>query len=185
MGDDGDADLDVTIEAFDPTKHDRSGFRSGIDRIDNFLKRTARKHQAADFTRIWVACRPGQPQVLGYYAVNSHALEANELPDQLAKGAPRHGSVASAYLSMVGVDRPFQGQGLGRALVVDALMRIEAASRAIGIKAVVLDVIDDGGGEAFARRKQFYERMGFIAFPSRPTRMFISTATVRAALRED
>lgn len=121
--------------------------------------------------------------MLGYYAINSHALEADALPDLLAKGAPRHGSVLGAYLSMMGVDRSCQGHGLGKALVAGALRRIEAASRSIGIKAIVLDVIDDCGEAAYARRKRFYERLGFVSFPSRPSRMFIALSTVRAALK--
>ena len=83
---------------------------------------------------------------------------------------------------MVGVDQSVQGRGLGRALVVDALRRIETASRTVGIKAVVLDVIEDGGTDAFLRRLRHYERLGFIPFPSRPNRMFITISTVRAAL---
>lgn len=176
-----DDDLGFKIEPFDSKRHDRSGFRSGVARIDNFLKRTARKHQTGDFTRVWVACRPGKPLVLGYYAMNSHTLDAGGLPDQLTKGVPRHGSVPCAYLSMVGVDRSLQGQGLGRALVAHALERIELASRSIGIRAVVLDVIDDGGPEVFARRRRFYERLGFVPFASLPSRMFILTVAIRAA----
>ena len=178
-----DTDLDFTIEAFEPTRHDRSGFDSGVVRVDHFLKRTARRHHSQDLTRIWVACRPGELSVLGYYAINSHALEADALPARLAEGAPRHGSVPGAYLSMIGVDRSHQGRGLGRALVADALRRIEAASRSIGIKAIVLDVIDDGGEAAYARGKGFYERLGLVSFPSRPSRMFIALSTVRAALK--
>lgn len=177
-----DADPDFTIEAFDTARHDRSGFDSGVARIDNFLRRTARRHHSRDFTRIWVACRPGHVRVLGYYAINSHGLEVDELPDQLARGAPGHGSVPGAYLSMVGVDRSVQGHGLGQALVIDAMRRIESASRSIGIKAIVLDVIDDGGQVEYDRRKRFYERLGFVSFPSRPSRMFIALSTVRAAL---
>ena len=179
------AALKASIEAFDPARHERSEFHSGVPRIDNFLKRTARKHQAGDFTRVWVACLPGGQRVIGFYAINAHALESLELPGDLAKGAPRHGSVPSAYLSMVGVDRAAQGRGLGRALMVDALGRIEAASHIVGIKAVVLDVIEDGGLDAFRKRKRFYERLGFVSFPSRPTRMFITMATVRTALNRD
>ena len=177
-----DAEPRFSTQAFDPNRHDRRGFSSGASRIDNFLKRTARKHQAGDFTRVWVACAPGERQVLGYYAINAHTVEAGKLPDSLRKGAPRHGAVPGAYLSMVGVDQSVQGRGLGRALVVDALGRIETASRTVGIKAVVLDVIEDGGADAFLRRLRFYERLGFVPFPSRPSRMFIAISTVRAAL---
>lgn len=172
----------LSIQAFDPNRHERTGFSSGVSRIDNFLKRTARKHQDGDFTRVWVACLRGKRRVLGYYAINAHAVEAKDLPDDVRRGAPLHGSVPGAYLSMVGVDTSFQRRGLGRALLVDALERIEAASRTVGIKAVVLDVIDDGGSDAFLRRLRFYEGMGFVPFPSRPTRMFIVMSTVRKAL---
>ena len=53
----------ISIEPLDPEKHHRAGFSCGTDRLDNFLKRTARKHQAGDFTRVWVATAGGQPQV--------------------------------------------------------------------------------------------------------------------------
>ena len=31
----------------------------------------------------------------------------------------------------------------------------------MGLKQVVLDVIDDGGDKVFARRREFYQRLGF------------------------
>ena len=80
-----------------------------------------------------------------------------------ASGPRGHAYTApGAYLSMVGVDLSVQGRGLGRALLVDALRRIEADSRTLGIKAIVLDVIDDGGADALLRRLRFYERLGFV-----------------------
>ena len=50
----------------------------------------------------------------------------------------------------------------------------------VGLKLVVLDVIDDGGTEAFVRRQAFYERLGFRSFQDRPERMFITIGTIRA-----
>ena len=184
MAADAPADLHLGIVAFDTAKHDRTAFRSGADRIDNFLKLTARKQQKGDFTRVWVATRPGEKAVIGYYAVNAHSVEADDLPFHLIESAPSHGYVPAAYLSMFGVDRSVQGKGLGRALLVDALKRLEAASRTVGIKAVVLDVLEDGGRAAFAKRQRFYERMGFVSFPSRPSRMFMAMSVVRAALAD-
>ena len=184
MATEATTELRVRIQPFDPAGHDRATFFSGAGRIDNFLKRTARKHQKGDFSRIWVATRPGESRVLGYYAINAHAIEAEDLPSSLVKGAPGHGYVPAACLSMVGVDQSVQGRGLGRALLVDALRRLEIASRTVGIKAIVLDVLEDGGSIAFAKRQRFYERMGFVPFPSRPSRMFIAMATVRSGLAD-
>lgn len=186
MGDDAPPDTGhLLIEPLEPGKHDRAAFSCGVDRLDNFLKRTARKQQAGNFTRMWVAGFPDSRTIAGYYALNAHSLEGTDLPASLTKGAPGSGAIPAVYLSMIAVDRRHQARGLGRVLLADALRRAEAAAQEVGLKAVVLDVIDDGGPEAAARRRAFHERMGFRTFPSRPSRMFIAMATVREALGSD
>ena len=171
----------ISIEPLDPQRHDRAAFSCGTSRLDNFLKRTARKHQAGDFTRVWVATDVGSAGILGYYALNAHALEGDDLAADLTKKAPPFGSIPAVYLSMIAVDCRHQGRGLGRILLADALSHAAAVADQIGLKAVVLDVIDDGGPEIMERRRTFYAGMGFRSLPSRPTRMFISIETVRNA----
>ena len=171
----------VSIEPLDPQRHDRATFSCGTGRLDNFLKRTARKHQAGDFTRVWVATEFGSAEILGYYAPNAHALEGDDLPTALTKKAPRFGTIPAVYLSMIAVDCRHQGRGLGRILLADALSRAAAVADQIGVKAVVLDVIDDGGPEIMERRRTFYASMGFRSLPSRPARMFIGIETIRNA----
>ncbi len=177
-----DDELKISIEPFDPDKHDRTAFSCGAERIDNFLKRSAKKHQKGDFTRVWIVTRLGESAVLGFYAVNSHALVGEDLPARLTKNTPRHGAVPAAYVSMIGVDKTMQGRGLGRILLVDAVKRIARVSEALGVAAIVLDVLDDDGAEAVLKRKAFYESMGFQTFPSRPLRMFLPTSAARKLL---
>ena len=171
----------ISIEPLDPQKHDRATFSCGTVRLDNFLKRTARKHQAGDFTRVWVATELGSAEIPGYYALSAHGLEGEDLPAALTKKAPRFGTIPAVYLSMIAVDCRHQRRGLGRTLLADALSRAAAVADQIGLKAVVLDVIDDGGPEIMERRRAFYATMGFQSLPSRPARMFISIETVRNA----
>ena len=168
------------IELLDPARHDRAAFKCGVVRLDNFLQRTARKQQSAGFTRVWVAVERDGRTILGYYALNAHALETNGLPDELARNAPRAGAIPALYLSMIAVDLRHQGRGIGRTLLADALKRAQGVADQIGIKAVVLDVIEDGGAEVTRRRRAFYERMGFRAFALQPSRMFIAIETIRA-----
>lgn len=172
----------IRIEPFDPRKHDRTAFSCGTVRLDNFLKRTARKQQTGDFTRVWVATDSGQARILGYYALNAHSLEGEDFPVHLTRDAPRSGSIPAVYLSMIAVDRRCQGQGIGRILLADALKRAAGAADQVGLKVVVLDVIEDGGAEVTEKRRAFYAGMGFQSFPSRPLRMFISIETVRKSM---
>ena len=171
----------IIIEPFDPRKHDRAAFSCGTPRFDNFLKRTARKQQGGDFTRVWIATDSGHTAILGYYALNAHSLEGDDLPAHLTRNAPRHGRIPAVYLSLIAVDHRYQGQGIGRILLADALKRAARAADQVGLKAVILDVIEDGGAETTEKRRSFYAAMGFQALPSRPLRMFISIETVRKA----
>ena len=78
--------------------------------------------------------------------------------------APSTGSLPALYLSMIAVDKSLQGRGLGTDLLIDALRRAWNVSKEVGLKLVILDVIEDDGNKAFQRRKEFYRRMGFESF---------------------
>ena len=176
---DREASTRIVIEPFDPGRHERSGFSCGTARLDNFLRFSARKRQKDDFTRVFMAVAEGSPKVLGYYALNAHAVATGEFGADRPRRAPNTGSIPALYLSMIAVDRSQQGRGLGSDLAVDALGRARNVAGEVGLKLVVLDVIGDGGNEAFARRMEFYRRLGFQSFQDRPERMFISIDTIR------
>jgi ribosomal protein S18 acetylase RimI-like enzyme len=168
-------------EPLDPEKHDRAAFSCGVDRLDNYLKRTAKKSQKGDFTRIFVAVNPEASTVVGYYSMNAHGIEGDGLPEALTKRGPRHGVIPAAYLSMIAVDQNAQGVGLGKILLADALKRLIPLADQIGISVVVLDVFDDDGPEAYERRINFYEGMGFKSLSTRRSRMFLTLKDIRAA----
>ncbi|MGJ3231290.1 MAG: GNAT family N-acetyltransferase [Oceanicaulis sp.] len=170
------------VEPFDAGRHDRSGFDCGVAQVDNYFRKTANKLAKAGNVRLFVLVRRADLQVAGFYATNAHAIDYRALPAKYARSRAAHGTIPAAYLSMIGVDRRFAGQGLGGVLLVDALMRLELASRQTGIAVVLLDILDCGDPSAVERRRRLYERYGFIPLPSRPMRMFIAMETVRRML---
>ena len=173
---------ELKITPLDPRQHDRESFACGIPRLDNFLKRSARKQQAGNFTKVWVATWAGQSEIAGYYALNAHRLEADSLPPGLTRNAPSHGGIPAVYLSMIAVSLHHQGKGLGKILLADALKRAVTVADQIGLKAVVLDVIEDGGPEITAKRTKFYIASGFAPLPDQALRMIISVETIRRAM---
>lgn len=172
---------DLSLSRWTPKSMTVRRSPADIVRLDNYLKYTARKHWAGDFTRVWVAASAERQRILGFYALNAHSLQGEQLPADLKRNAPLHGGIPAIYLSMIAVDRRDQGQGIGRILLADALNRSAAAADQIGLKAVVLDVIEDGGPEVAARRLAFYASMGFQQLPGYPARMFMAIETVRTA----
>ena len=172
------------IEPFDPDRHDRAAFASGVDAVDNFLKKTANKLARADNLRLY-AMTDAAGALIGFYALNAHAIDYAELPGKYARTRPGHGSIPAAYISMIGVGARHQGRGYGGDLLVDALTRVVQAADAIGIAVVILDVLDDGDPVQVARRKALYESYGFQPLPSRPLRLFLPLATVRQSIARE
>ncbi|WP_442679837.1 GNAT family N-acetyltransferase [Sphingomonas sp. ASY06-1R] len=166
------------IEALDPTRHDRTGFSCGIAQVDNFFRRTANKLARADNIRTFVMLNSAG-ELIGFYAVNAHAIDYQDLPDRFARSRPSHGNIPAAYISMIGVDRRFQGRGHGGDLLIDCLIRVLGAADALGIAMILLDVLDCGDPTQVERRRALYLSYGFAPLPSHPLRLFLPMATVR------
>ena len=173
----------VTIEPFDPEKHDRAAFSCGVEQVDNYFKKTANKLQKADNVRLFVMTASSS-EVIGFYAINAHAVRYEELPKKFARNRPSHGNIPAAYISMIGRDEKYKGQSYGADLLVDALRRLAMAADQLGISIIMLDVLDCGDETKTARRKTLYESYGFQPLESNPLRMFLPIALVRTLIAD-
>jgi len=167
-----------TIQPFDPKTHDRTAFSCGVPQIDNYLKLTAKKGSKADVVRVWVVIDE-KSNIVGFYGINMHAIDVKEMPDAYQKKAGKHGLLPAAFIAMIGVDEKQQGNGVGSALVADAISRIARVSEEIGTCVIILDVFDDGEADTVARRKIYYESFGFLPLPDQPLRLFMPVQTAR------
>ena len=166
------------IEPFDPAKHDRTAFSCGVEQVDNYFKKTANKLAKAGNVRLFVMTA-ADGGLIGFYALNAHAVDYTDLSAAYARTRPRHGQIPAAYISMIGVDTRYAGRGFGGDLLVDALRRILVAADAIGIAVVMLDVLDCGDPQRVERRLKLYRSYGFEALVSQPLRLFLPIGTVR------
>ena len=165
----------LRIEPLDRNKHDRAAFHSGVDRVDNFLHKTAARQQDADHTRVYVACLDDGNDVVGYYALNSHAIDITSLPEEKRKSLPRYPTISAIYLSMVGFRSDYQGKGGGTFLLMDALKRAAKAADIVGAHFLVLDALNE-------RAAKLYREIGFIDLPNHEPRMLMNMEAVRAAI---
>jgi uncharacterized protein (DUF1778 family)/GNAT superfamily N-acetyltransferase len=168
-------------EPFDPEWHDRTAFSCGVEQVDTYFKKTAKKLSRADNARIYVMTSP-DGTVIGLYALNAHAIDYQDLPQKFARSRPSQGSISAASLSMIGVDQRYAGQGYGGDLFVDALLRIATAAESIGIAVIILDVLNDGNADLIARRQTLYAKYGFQPLPSNPLRMSMPTMTIHRVI---
>ncbi|WP_156510547.1 GNAT family N-acetyltransferase [Labrenzia sp. OB1] len=173
----------LKFEPFDPDKHDRTAFSCGVDQVDNYFRKTANKLQKAGNVRVSVLLDADE-QLLGFYAVNAHSVDYAELPKKYARTRPIHGSIPAAFISMIGVDQRFQGNGLGGILLVEALKNLALASDTLGIAVVLMDVLDCGDAEVTKRRLDLYIGYGFRKLENAPFRLFLPIQDARALLSQ-
>lgn len=151
--------------------HDLDGFASGIDTLDNWLKRRALKNQKSGASRTFVVCE--NRRVVAYYALASSAVAVVEASGRLRRNMPD--PIPVVVLGRLAVDRSFQGRGIGRALVRDSGYRVIQAADIIGIRGVIAKAVS-------IEAKVFYEHMGFDASPLDPMTLMITLADLKASI---
>jgi predicted N-acetyltransferase YhbS len=137
-------------------KHDLGEFRCGEDSLDSWLHRYSRHAEAAGSARVFVTTDGAR--VVGYYALAVGQVESSDATARMLKGQPPESSIPVAILARLAVDREHQGQGLGRSLLQDALLRSAGAAQAVGIRALIV--------HAHEQAADFYARFGFEPSPT-------------------
>lgn len=122
---------------YDPEHHDVSAFDCGSEAQTRWLRQIARTAQAAGTARVYVVTPAGSPRVVGYHALAAAAVSHEDAPPALLKSAGRS-PVPIILLARLGVDLTSQGQGLGTALVKDAMLRASQAAHIVGARAFVI-----------------------------------------------
>ncbi len=151
--------------------HQRTGFRCGTAALDDFLSRHARQNDAAGIGRTFVAIKPGQSAVCGYYTLAAGGVCFDELPLDQARRLPRY-PVPVVVLARLAVDSSAQGQGLGRYLLMDALKRSLSLAEGLGIFAVAVSAKDEAA-------RAFYLRYGFQRLKDDRLHLFLAMTTIR------
>jgi GNAT superfamily N-acetyltransferase len=151
-----------------------SGFSCGHPDLDDWLRVQAGQQERRNNTRTFLAVIPGGGQVVGYYATTTYRIEPDDESVEFGAGHHRY-PIPAVLLARLAVDRHWSGCGIGRQLLVDALMRIAEASRSVGFELVVVDAIDDTA-------VTFYVRYGFTRFEGHPRKLFLPTRHLLATL---
>ncbi len=154
------------LKPFDAT-HDRSAFRCGTEQLDSYLREQVSQDIRRRVAACFVALADSQ-RIAGYYTVASASLLLADIPAAMAKKLPRYPTVPAVRLGRLAVDLEFQGQGLGGALLADALDR--AACSEIAAHALMVDATNEMAGV-------FYRHHGFIALPDSSHVLFLPLAT--------
>ncbi len=149
--------------------HDRNAFDSGSAPLNRYLREQVTQDVRRRVTACFVALNATH-QIAGYYTLASASVLLSDLPAAIAKRLPRYPTVPAVRMGRLAIDQNFQGQGLGGALLADALQR--AARAEIAAYALLVDAKD-------THAAAFYQHHGLLALPDTPLTLFLPLATVQ------
>lgn len=153
--------------------HDLAAFASGEGELDDWLMRRALANQVSGASRTYVVAV--EHRVIAYYALAAGSVLAKEAPGRVRRNMPN--PIPVMVLGRLAVDRRWQGQGLGMALLRDAVLRTLQAAEIAGIRAILVHALHE-------RAAAFYRHAGFTPSPISQTTLMLTLQDARAALAD-
>jgi GNAT superfamily N-acetyltransferase len=159
----------VRLTAF----HNFTEFDCGTHSLNHWLTRQALKNEASGASRTYVVCTDNT--VVGYYSLAAGAVVRTEAPKPMQRNMPD--PIPVMVLGRLAVDLARQGQGIGRALLRDAILRVLRAAEIVGVRAILVHAISE-------EAKRFYLSHGFQESPIEPMTLCLALGTARQAIED-
>jgi ribosomal protein S18 acetylase RimI-like enzyme len=161
---------DLVIEPLGKN-HNRAAFSCGAVELDTYLQRQSSQDTRRRIARIFVIRAESDDQaILGYYTLSALSIDLAALPDDLARKLPRH-PIPAALIGRLAVSSGYQGMGLGKILLADAIKRTLAVSEEIAVHAMVVDALN-------ADAEAFYRGFGFTKLSTATNRLFLPLKSI-------
>ncbi len=153
-------------------KHNRNDFDCGKELLNSYLKNQAGQDIKRKLSVCFVLAENETNIIQGYYTLSNNSIPLNSFPERIRKKLPEsYSSIPATLHGRLAIDKRYQGKGIGKILLIDALKRSYEASHEIGSFAVVVDPIDK-------EAEKFYEKYDFINLPD-SGKMFIASKTLK------
>lgn len=152
-------------------KHNRGDFDCGKELLNNYLKKQVSQDIKRKLSACFVLSENGA-DIQGYYTLSNNSIPLSQIPEPIQKKLQKsYNSIPTTLLGRLAIDKKYQGQGIGKILLIDALKRSYELSLEIGSFAVVVDPIDQ-------EAERFYQKYDFIKLPD-SQKMFIAMKTLQ------
>jgi GNAT superfamily N-acetyltransferase len=141
--------------------HNLTDFNSNYTELDELLKKYAfQAKMSASATTFIVA---DDNLVVGYYGLTVGQVEADEASERIKKGIGKY-PIPVVILARLAVLHTYQGKGIGKAMLKDAISKTLQIAEQGGVRALLVHAIDE-------KAETFYKRFGFESSPIRENQL--------------
>lgn len=165
----------LRLVTFD-TNHIYKGLKNfdcGNEMINTFVYKSLKKRVKRNFSQAYVLLDEKET-FIGFYTLETFAL-SKALFESTQKPIGVPPMLPVIKLSMIGLDKSVQGQGLGKRLLRDALLKVVQISKIAGCAGIYLLAEKDAVA--------FYKKLGFVPLKeSMPLPMFLDIEVVLGSI---
>jgi GNAT superfamily N-acetyltransferase len=154
--------------------HNRKQFDCGDNGLNEWLWHRAEKNHYSGASRCYVTCNQAQ-DIIGFYCLSAGAVARNDVPKKLQQNMPD--PLPVMVMGRLAVDKNYHNQGIGKALLKDAIIRTLHVAEQAGVVALLVHALSDSG-------KQFYISCGFIESPLNPMTLCLPCITAQQAFED-
>jgi GNAT superfamily N-acetyltransferase len=167
------SELDFTPPAPITADQELADFNSGEPSLNEWLKKRAFKNHVSGASRCFVLCAGAN--VIGYYSLSAGAISHETAPKPMRHNMPD--PLPVLLLGRLAVDKRYHNQGIGQALLRDAMLRAVNVAGDAGVFALLVHALSD-------QAKQFYLSRGFVESLLQPMTLIMTVETIRSILAE-
>jgi GNAT superfamily N-acetyltransferase len=152
-----------------------AAFDCGKPPLNEFLKQQALKNEGKASRTYVVVAQTGEyaGKVVAYYTLASGAVTHDNAPGWAKRNMPD--PLPAVVVGRLAVDAKYQGKGIGKHLMREAMQRSLEVAAQIGVRLLIVHAVDD---EAI----NFYVPFGFRRFPTDSRTLFLPIETIANAL---
>ena len=154
--------------------HPVENFDCGREELNRYLVRYAWQNQQASGAQTYVGI-VGEV-IVGYHTLAVGHVTLEDAPERLTKGLAKH-PVPIMLLARLATDLRWQGKGVGKTLLRDAMQRTLQAGDIAGIRALAVHAKNEAA-------RHFYEHFDFVPSPTDPMHLFVLLKDVRRIMLE-
>lgn len=145
-------------------------FQCTSPELARWLIGRAWKNHRDGASKCFVVC-DGQRDVIGYYALAAGSVSHGMAPGNVRRNMPD--PIPVVVLGRLAVHREWIGQGIGKGLLKDAILRTSRLTEHLGIRALLCHAMDD-------EARAFYLKYGFTESPMDAMTLVLSLGRIHA-----
>lgn len=153
-------------------KHHLIGFDCGKPSLNDWLTKIAIQAQGSGSAKTFVVM--DGVELAGYFSLTVGQVDSTEASDRIRQGMGKH-PIPVVILARLAVALSWQGKGIGKGMLQDAIRRTTLISEQAGIRALLSHPLDEAA-------KEFYLRFGFQESPIREGQLILLLKDARRFL---